>query len=63
MQQKYTTLPPRTKFEGWDYHKNQRLRMTGKEWHVYAKTDRFKVSRDRDNRDATMRGYEIWDVK
>lgn len=61
---KQIKLPPRTKFEGFDYAKGQTLTMTGREWHQYAKVDAFKVSRDRDNRDATSgRGHEVWGVK
>lgn len=57
-------LQPRKKFEGYDYNKNCHLEMTGKEWHRYAKVETFKVSRDRDNRDATSgRGHEVWGVK
>ena len=63
MKQKYITLPPRRTFKGFDYSKATVVEMKGKEWHQYAKADQFKISRDRDNRDATARGYEVWDVK
>lgn len=48
MNHKLTTLPPRTKFYGWDYNKDQELRMTGKEWHEYAKRAEFKTERGSD---------------
>lgn len=61
---KQIKLPPRTKFEGFDYNKNRSFTMTGKEWHQYAKVDAFKISSDRDNRDATSGcGHEVWGVK
>jgi len=57
-------LPPRKRFEGFDYAKGQTLAMSGREWHEYAKVKEFRVSRDRDNRDATSgRGHEVWGVK
>jgi hypothetical protein len=37
--------------------------MSGREWHQYAKVEEFKLSRDRDNRDATSKGFEVWGVK
>lgn len=40
---KLIILPPRTKFYGYDYKKNLQFRMTGKEWHQYARRDKFKV--------------------
>jgi len=60
MYQKQVKLPPRTKLYGFDYSKNADLCMTGREWHTYAKTDAFKVVRDRDNRDATANGCEVY---
>lgn len=60
---KLVRLPPRKVFEGFDYSKNRAVSMTGKEWHSYAKVDAFKVSRDRDNRDASANGFEVWGVK
>ena len=36
-------LPPRKKFYGYDYGKDQELHMTGKEWHTYAKREQFKT--------------------
>lgn len=61
---KMIKLPPRTKFAGFDYAKNARIEMTGKDWHKYAAVAEFKLSRDRDNRDATSgRGHEVWEVK
>lgn len=55
---KTITLPPRTKFYGWDYRKQQELRMTGKEWHIYAKRDDFKTERGSDA--AWGNSCEIW---
>lgn len=60
---KHTTLPPRTVFKGYCYHKNQEFKMTGKEWHEYAKTDKFKCSPDKDNKDFTWNGVEVWSNK
>lgn len=60
---KQIKLPPRTRFEGFDYNKATKLTMTGREWHAYAKVDLFKISRDRDNRDATANGCEVWGAK
>ena len=51
-------LKPRTKYFGWDYTKNTQLRMTGKEWHIYAKVDEFKTERASDS--AWAKGCEIW---
>jgi hypothetical protein len=51
-------LPPRTKYYGWDYTKNQQLRMTGKEWHQYAKREEFKNERGSDS--AWGSNCEIW---
>ena len=57
-------LRPHTRFEGFDYTTRRTLSMTGREWHAYAKVDAFKLSRDRDNRDATSgRGHEVWGVR
>ncbi len=55
---KQVTLPPRTKFWGWDYNKNQQLRMTGKEWHAYARRAVFKSEHGGDS--AFGGGVEIW---
>ena len=55
---KGTVLPPRTKFYGYDYRKNVELRMTGKEWHAYAKRDTFKTERGSDA--AWGNWCEIW---
>jgi hypothetical protein len=61
---KQIKLPPRTRFEGYDYNKGRAFTMTGKEWHQYAAVETFKVSRDQDNREATSgRGHEVWGVK
>lgn len=55
-----TKLPPRTKFWGYDYKKGTLLRMTGKEWHEYAKRETFKSERGGDS--AWGSGCEIyWD--
>jgi hypothetical protein len=51
-------LPPRTKFYGWDYTKDAQLRMTGKEWHQYAKLEEFKTERGSDS--AWGNKCEIW---
>ena len=60
MQYKLTTLPPRTKFFGWDYNKAKQFRMTGREWHEYAKRETFKTERGGDS--AWGSGMEIyWD--
>ncbi len=57
-------LHPRKKYEGFDYSRARSFTMTGREWHQYAKVDTFKLSSDRDNRDATSgRGHEVWGVK
>jgi hypothetical protein len=55
-------LPPRTKLYGFDYNKCKELRMTGKEWHIYAKRDQFKHPYDRDARDTAWSGTgcEVW---
>ena len=51
-------LPPRTKFRGWDYNKQTELRMTGREWHEYAKRETFKTER---GADAAWGGRcEVW---
>jgi hypothetical protein len=51
-------LPPRTKFRGWDYNKWTELRMTGREWHEYAKRETFKTER---GADAAWGGRcEVW---
>lgn len=55
---KTITLPPRTKFYGWDYTKQQQLRMTGKEWHQYAKRNEFKTERGSDSAWGNL--CEIW---
>jgi len=51
-------LPQRTKFFGWDYNKWVQLRMTGKEWHAYAKRDEFKTERGSDS--AWGNKCEVW---
>jgi hypothetical protein len=51
-------LPPRKMLFGFDYNRNQELRMTGKEWHIYAKVDEFKTERASDS--AWAKGCEIW---
>ena len=53
-----TKLPPRTKFWGFDYKKAEQLRMTGKEWHEYAKRETFKTERGSDS--AWGSGMEVW---
>lgn len=55
-------LPPRTMLYGYDYNKNQTLRMTGKDWHIYTKRDEFKHPADRDARDTAWSGtgVEVW---
>lgn len=55
---KTITLPSRTKLFGWDYNKTTQLRMTGKEWHRYAKCDTFKTERGSDS--AWRNGCEVW---
>ena len=55
---KTMTLPPRTKLFGWCYRKQQQLRMTGKEWHAYARRDQFKTERGGDS--AFGGGIEVW---
>lgn len=47
-QQKLVALPPRRVFSGWDYNKERELRMTGREWHEYAKREMFKTERGSD---------------
>lgn len=56
--QKQLKLPPRTKFWGWDYGKQEQLRMTGKEWHAYARRDTFKSEHGGDS--AFGGGVEVW---
>lgn len=51
-------LPQRTKFYGWDYTKWRQLRMTGKEWHEYAKRSEFKTERGADS--AWGNRIEVW---
>ena len=51
-------LPPRTKFYGWDYNTDRQLRMTGKEWHAYAKRTEFKTERGSDS--AWGSKCEVW---
>jgi hypothetical protein len=51
-------LPPRTKFYGWDYNTDTQLRMTGKEWHVYAKRGEFKTEHGSDS--AWGGKVEVW---
>jgi len=51
-------LPQRTKLYGWDYNKWTQLRMTGKEWHEYAKRTEFKTERGSDS--AWGSKCEIW---
>jgi hypothetical protein len=60
--QKPIKLPPRTKLYGYDYDKNQILRMTGTEWHTYTKRDVFKHPHDKDSRDTAWSGtgVEVW---
>jgi len=55
---KQMTLPPRTKLWGYDYKKNLQLRMTGKEWHAYAKRQEFKTEHGSDS--AWGGGVEVW---
>ena len=55
---KTMTLPSRTKLWGWDYNKQKQFRMTGKEWHQYAKREEFKTERGSDA--AWGGGMEIW---
>lgn len=52
------TLKPRTKYFGWDYKKDTQLRMTGKEWHIYAKREVFHHDRGDDS--ARGNHCEIW---
>jgi hypothetical protein len=49
------TLKPRSKYFGWDYTKNTQLRMTGKEWHTYAKRELFNYNRG----DDSVRGLSL----
>jgi hypothetical protein len=51
-------LPPRTKFCGWDYNKDIPLRMTGREWHEYAKRGEFKTEHGADS--AWGNRVEVW---
>lgn len=39
-------LPPRTKFYGLDHRKCLQYRMTGKEWHQYARRETFNKGAD-----------------
>jgi hypothetical protein len=55
---KTVCLPPRTKFYGWDYTKDVQLRMTGREWHEYAKRGEFKTERGSDS--AWGNKCEVW---
>jgi len=58
MNKSSTTLKPKTKYFGWDYRKNVQLRMTGKEWHIYTKRERFNYERGNDA--VTGNACEIW---
>jgi hypothetical protein len=51
-------LGKRTKYYGWDYKRNRELRMTGKEWHQYAKLETFSHQRGSDA--VTGNSCEIW---
>lgn len=55
---KLIQLPSRRKLWGWDYKKNQQLRMTGKEWHAYARRQEFKTEHGGDA--AFGGGIEVW---
>ena len=55
---KHAKLPPRKKLWGFDYRKNEQMRMTGKEWHAYARRDQFKTERGGDS--AFCGGIEVW---
>jgi hypothetical protein len=55
---KPTVLPGRSKLWGWDYNKEKQLRMTGKEWHAYAKCETFKTEHGSDA--AWRNGCEVW---
>jgi hypothetical protein len=39
---KKVSLSSRKMYHGYDYSKDKDFRMTGKEWHQYAKCDDFK---------------------
>jgi predicted chitinase len=54
----FLALKPRSKYFGWDYTKNTQLRMTGKEWHNYAKCELFNHNRGDDSARASH--CEIW---
>jgi hypothetical protein len=51
-------LPGRSKLWGWDYNKEKQLRMTGMEWHAYAKCETFKTEHGSDA--AWRNGCEVW---
>ena len=55
---KTVRLPQRTKLYGWDYNKDCELRMTGREWHEYAKRDEFKTEHGSDS--AWGIKCEVW---
>jgi hypothetical protein len=51
-------LPPRKKLYGIDHKKSVQYRMTGKEWHQYARREHFKSTRGSDY--AWGNSCEIW---
>jgi hypothetical protein len=55
---KFMRLPPRKALFGFDYSKNKEFRMTGKEWHAYAKVEEFKTEHGSDS--AWRNGCEIY---
>jgi len=56
---KLIKLPPRTKLYGYDYSKNVQLRMTGKEWHAYARRETAKGELDGDDAVGGLSGIDL----
>lgn len=51
-------LSPRKKYFGWCYRTSQQLRMTGREWHEYARVEEFKTAHGADS--AWRNKCEVW---
>lgn len=52
------TLKGRRKYFGWCYRTDKQLRMTGKEWHEYARLPEFKTCYGSDS--AWGNRCEVW---
>lgn len=58
MNEKAIVLSPRRKYFGWCYKTDKQLRMTGKEWHEYARRQQFKTEHGSDS--AWGNKCEVW---